>query len=231
MDNATKNSGAQNKPNTKMIGIILAVIIVLVLVIVLLSSKKGEEKNPEGTNNTVTEQTAGDITGGEVAPTGEGEMIETITTETGQVIPAGAEVEVAGANPIIDNIVVTPTGQVANNASIPMSPDAPQQTPPITKDELPASVIKLDVTSSGFTPSSFEVKKGEPVTFSLTSADSSTHVFMFDSPELAAVAIGVGPGETRAITFNAPSTAGEYSFRCDVPGHSSRGETGKMIVK
>jgi len=64
----------------------------------------------------------------------------------------------------------------------------------------------------------------------LSSVDNITHVLLFDDPVLAGVAIGVGPNETRAITFNAPK-AGEYGFHCDVPGHTARGESGKMIVK
>ncbi len=232
MDNTMKNGGTQKKLNGKMIGIILAVIIVLVLVILALTSKKGGETNtPAGENNPVAGQEQNETGEPMVPGEGEGEQVNTIVTESGQVIPEGSIVEVPGANPIIENVVVTPTGEVANNAAIPMSPEAPQQTAPVTKDTLPASVIKLDVTAAGFNPSSFEVKKGAPVTFSLTSADDITHVFMFDSPELSAVAIGVSPGETRAITFNAPATAGEYTFRCDVPGHAARGEVGKMIVK
>jgi uncharacterized cupredoxin-like copper-binding protein len=54
---------------------------------------------------------------------------------------------------------------------------------------------------------------------------------MFNDPSLSAVAVGVSPRETRAITFNAPSTPGEYPFVCDVPGHAGRGEVGKMIVE
>jgi len=65
----------------------------------------------------------------------------------------------------------------------------------------------------------------------VSSTDGYTHVFMFDDPSLSAVAVGVGPKETRAITFNAPAKAGTYSFHCDVPGHTARGEVGAMIVK
>ena len=85
-------------------------------------------------------------------------------------------------------------------------------------------------SAEGFKPSTFEVKAGQLVTMSLTSVDKMTHVLLFDDPSLAAVAIGVGPDETRAITFNAPK-AGEYAFHCDVPGHAARGEKGVMIVK
>lgn len=226
MENNTNND-LQKKPNIKMIGIILAVVILIVLVVVALTSNKGSENNNTEVNTetgTNTEQTQPIVNEA-------GEEVEVVVTESGQIIPEGSRVEVAGANPIKDNIVVTPKGEAAKNDAVPMSPDAPQQTPPMPKAELPSSAIKLDVSATGFSPSSFEVKAGAPTTLSVTSADDSTHVFMFDDNALQAVAIGVGPGETRAITFNAPATSGEYTFRCDVPGHSMRGEVGKMIVK
>lgn len=226
MENNTNND-LQKKPNIKMIGIILAVVILIVLVVVALTSNKGSENNNTEVNTetgTNTEQTQPIVNEA-------GEEVEVVVTESGQIIPEGSRVEVAGANPIKDNIVVTPKGEAAKNDAVPMSPDAPQQTPPMPKAELPSSAIKLDVLATGFSPSSFEVKAGAPTTLSVTSADDSTHVFMFDDNALQAVAIGVGPGETRAITFNAPATSGEYTFRCDVPGHSMRGEVGKMIVK
>jgi uncharacterized cupredoxin-like copper-binding protein len=112
----------------------------------------------------------------------------------------------------------------------PGTPDAPQQSDVVSKGSLPSQAIKLAVTGQGFSPSSFTVSVGQPVVLSVTSGDAFTHVFMFDDPSLSAVAIGVGPGETRAISFNAPK-AGTYKFHCDVPGHKDRGETGMMVVE
>lgn len=214
----------------KMLMVILAAIVVLVLVVMVINSRKGEvETTPVGNDNPsgpVTGQEGEAPVAGEEAP-----VMETIVTEAGQVIPEGSRVEVVGANPIMDNVVVTPTGEVTKNDVVPMSPEAPQQTAPISKEQVPNTAIKLEASASGFSPSSFEVKAGAPTTLSVSSVDGITHVFMFDNPSLGAVAVGVGPNETRAITFNAPTEKGEYTFRCDVPGHAARGETGKMIVK
>ncbi|MEK7107406.1 MAG: cupredoxin domain-containing protein [Patescibacteria group bacterium] len=137
-----------------------------------------------------------------------------------------------GTSPISETgKVVTPAGEAVKLNVTPGTPEAPQQSNPIASPkDLPPQAIKLSVSAAGFSPSSFTVSAGAAVTLAVTSADTQTHVFMFEDASLSAVAIGVGPGETRAITFNAPKS-GEYAFHCDVPGHKSRGEVGKMTVK
>ncbi len=137
-----------------------------------------------------------------------------------------------GTSPISETgKVVTPTGEQVKLNVTPGTPEAPQQSNPIASlKDLPPQTIKLSVSAAGYSPSSFTVKSGAAVTLAVTSADTQTHIFMFDDASLSAVAVGVGPGETRAITFNALKS-GEYAFRCDVPGHKARGEIGKMIVK
>jgi plastocyanin len=141
------------------------------------------------------------------------------------------EVAALGASPVASSgQVIAPTGQPAKNDVQPGSPQAPQQSNPVPIKDLPPSTIKLTVTASGFSPSSFTVKAGAAVTVSVASGDDQTHVFMMDDPALSALAVGVGPGENRAITFNAPKP-GTYNFHCDVPGHAGRGETGKIIVE
>lgn len=147
------------------------------------------------------------------------------TTSQGAVVAPGAS-----AISTSTGVVVTKTGTAAKNNVTPGSPEAPQQSAPIAPSQVP-SAIKLTVTASGFTPSTITVSAGKAVTLAITSGDTQTHVFMFDDPSLSAVAVGIGPGETRAITFNAPSSAGTYGFHCDVPGHKARGEVGKMVVQ
>jgi len=127
--------------------------------------------------------------------------------------------------------VLNNLGEAAKLDAEPGTPEAPQQSNPVSAEDLPSSVIKLTMTETGITPGTFEVRAGQAVTISVTAGGSQTHVFKFDDASLNAVAVGVGPGETRAITFNAPSAKGEYGFHCDVPGHAGRGETGTMTVK
>lgn len=127
--------------------------------------------------------------------------------------------------------VVTQSGAPVRQDVEPGSPEAPQQSAPVSEAEIPAQAVKLTMSGAGFTPSTFSVDADDPVVLSVTSGDDQTHVFYFDDPSLQAVAVGVGPGETRVISFNAPSVPGEYGFHCDVPGHAARGEVGVMVVE
>ena len=110
-------------------------------------------------------------------------------------------------------------------------PDNPISSPPLEENEIPKEAIRIGVSREGFSPSSFEVEKGEKVVLAVTSEDEQTHIFKFRDPLLTEVAVGVSPGRTRAIIFYAPSEPGEYDFFCRIPGHEIRGEKGKMVVK
>ncbi len=145
------------------------------------------------------------------------------TTTTAPVVP--------DTSPITpDAQVVTPEGEPVQNDVLPGTPEAPQQSNPISEDVLPEEAVKIRISAGKIEPGSFTVAADSVVVLSVSSVDEQTHVFKFKNPDLQAVAVGVGPGETRAITFNAPA-AGDYEFLCDVPGHAGRGETGVMTVK
>jgi plastocyanin len=155
---------------------------------------------------------------------------KTIVRET-IVEPPPPEAVVPSASPItIGGQVVTSRGAPVRLDVEPGSPEAPQQSNPVTEEVLPEDTIKIRISEEGITPDVFTVDSGSVVTLSVTSADTQTHLFKFKNSALEAVAVGVGPGETRAITFNAPA-GGEYGFFCDVPGHGGRGETGTMTVR
>jgi len=130
-----------------------------------------------------------------------------------------------------DGKVLGTDGQVAQNNAEWGTSGAPQQSGPVDVKSLPNDTVVVNVSASGFSPNSFKTKSGKAVVLSLTSKDTYTHSFHFADQNLKAVAIGVGPGETRAITFNAPTQKGQYQFFCDLPGHKERGETGMMIVE
>ncbi len=149
-------------------------------------------------------------------------------------IPPGTEVApvAPGTSPVAPNgLVVNAFGKVADNSAVAGAPEAPQQSAVLEDKEVPAGTIKIVARLNGFTPNSFEVKAGAAVTLSLASGDGFSYVFKFDDPSLSAVAIGVSASDVRAITFNAPTKKGEYTFYSDVPGHRDSGLVGKMIVK
>ncbi len=192
---------------------IVIVVVLVILGIILLSSKPevtpGENALPDENEEIILPSE------GEEALPSEGEEAEA-------VIPEGSLVSEDGE-------VLTSAGEPVDNTALPGSPDAPKQSRSLSEEEIPAKAIQLTVSASGFSPNEFDVKSGDVVTISLTSADR-THVFKFDDASLQAVAIGVAGNETRAITFKAPAS-GDYTFYCDVPGHRGRGETGVMHVK
>jgi plastocyanin len=143
-----------------------------------------------------------------------------------------ARMEATGANKITsDGVVITPTGEQVLTNVAQGSILAPIQTGPLVKEELASNAINLDAGSNSFSPSEFTVKAGEPVTLAITSIDDSVHSLVFEDSSLQAVVLGVLAGETKAITFNAPSVKGEYNFYSAVEGHKEAGETGKMIVE
>ncbi len=127
--------------------------------------------------------------------------------------------------------LVVQEGSTVRNDVMPMTPDKSRQNDKVDKELLPEKVIKLDIANFTWQPAEFTVKPGEAVTIAVTSADSATYIFAFDDPSLQVVRIGVAPGETRTMTFNAPTINGEYTFKSDMRGHANRGAVGKMIVK
>ena len=232
MDNTNLSGGSKNK---KLLIILGLVVIVAIIVVAAMMTQKTDDSASSGqlTNSNNITKASKDI------PEDAQPYVPADATldENGRpIVPDAlqdAMVAVKGANPIAkDGTVVTTEGVAVKNDAVPLSPEAPKQTAPVVKDELPASAIKLSISAAaGWDPAEFSVKAGAPVTIAITSADNYTHVLMFDDQALSAVAVGVSPHETRAITFNSPTEAGEYAFHCDVPGHASRGEVGKMIVK
>jgi len=218
--------------NPKKLLVILGIVVVIaaIVIVAVVQTKKtapntgeqtGEQAAPEQADKPAVENVA--TTTNDNAIEGVGEKVD--LKDAVAVIPGSPNMVTK------DNKVVTETGVVAANNARPMSEEAPKQTGFLDKASLPEAVVKLEVGNDKFNPSEFTVKAGAPTTFSLTGADSFSHVIVFDDSSLSAIAILVGPGQTKAITFNAPVKAGTYTFRCDSPGHADGGETGKMIVK
>ncbi|MFA6364944.1 MAG: cupredoxin domain-containing protein [Candidatus Paceibacterota bacterium] len=122
-----------------------------------------------------------------------------------------------------NEVTERPTGAPAQSIEVPKASE------PINVGEIPSKAVKLSISSSGFSPSSFTIDAGDRVMIAIT-GDEFTHTFSFDNPSLSNFSVGVSAGQTRTIEFNAPGK-GEYVFRCGLPNHAERGEVGKMIVK
>lgn len=123
-----------------------------------------------------------------------------------------------------DGSAVAATGTRAGDAN------APLQSAPIDPNKLPASAIKITINPESIVPATFTVSPGQAIVLSVTAA-SSVEVFKFDDLSLSAVAMGLMPRQTLAISFNAPTKIGEYAFYSDFSGHRQSGAVGKMIVK
>ncbi len=104
------------------------------------------------------------------------------------------------------------------------------QSAPMQESKLPSGAKILTVSANGFMPPVLTVAAGSVFTIALISGVDETHVLKFYYPSLSAIGIGVGPHEARTITLSIPNP-GSYPFHCDVPGHASRGEVGKIVAQ
>lgn len=134
--------------------------------------------------------------------------------------------------PTVNNPTNNNSAPVKNNEPEPdlrSTTPAPTQSMVMSEDNIPDGAIRISGTASGFSPSEFTVSPNQEITLALTVRIDLPVVLTFYNPKMAPVSIGCGPGETRWVTFKAPSEKGEYTFRNDIIGHIN--ETGKMIVK
>ena len=218
-------------PNNKkkfwvLLGVILVILIIIIVVASLSKTKTGNTPSGVVAPNRSPIKTTPPPVPEASTTTKEIKLTAPIVVDTKE-----ARVEIPGASLITpDNKVVTAEGLVAKNDVIPASAEAPKSAV-INKKDLPKTAININVKDGKFSPTAFSVTAGQPVSFAVTSADGLVHVVIFSKVELGAIALGIGPNETKAITFNAPDIAGEYEFHCDIPGHRAQGEIGKMIVK
>jgi uncharacterized cupredoxin-like copper-binding protein len=87
-----------------------------------------------------------------------------------------------------------------------------------------------------FTPSAITVRRGETVTFAVTTMGPTVHEFMV-GPAAAVAAdqegtpevIDIGMMQTKALTYTFDGS-GPYSFACHAPGHYEAGMRGTIAV-
>jgi hypothetical protein len=245
------------KKNVKIISVIVVALILVGLIYLALSQKSAN--GPTGSNGSNTANVPAGVpkemlnTQTPAAASETQKLINEATqgassTQTisvsqpgtnGSTTPTTTQMKVVTVSPgtspinVATGQVVTPTGQAVNNAAQASSPQAPAESFPITDGNVPSSAIKLQVTSTSFTPNTFTVNRGQAVSLVISNVNTSTfsEVFRFDDPSLSGVVVGLAKGETKTITFNAPAKAGEYVYFSSMFDHRAQGAVGKMIVK
>jgi cytochrome c oxidase subunit 2 len=87
-------------------------------------------------------------------------------------------------------------------------------------------VVKVSARRFAFTPAEIALRKGEPVTFELTTED----VFMgMNIPDFG-VRSDIVPGRAMQLSFT-PDKAGTFTFLCDVfCGDGHEGMSGRLVV-
>lgn len=146
-------------------------------------------------------------------------------------VKVGGAVEIPGANLITtEKIVVTELGEAVQTNVMPNAPEAPKAVT-IEKKQLSEKMVQIKIANNQFSPNTFTVSPGSPVSLAFLSEDKKTHVITFSDSSLAALAFGISAGKIKAMSFNAPTAPGGYEFKCDIPGHASAGEKGYMIVE
>jgi plastocyanin len=200
----------------KKLWLIIAIVVVVLIIVIVLSGKKAPQ--PTGEEDLVPEGI--DLENLPTAP-------EVKVEEPKAIAPGASEVTSEG-------IVLNEQGEAAVTEEIvPDAPEAPKQSDILSeeqKEEIAEESIQLTVSlAQGFNPSIFKVKPGQAVTIVLTGEDDDNHTLRFKDASLRAVAISISGRESRAITFNAPTTPGTYDFLCGMPDHRDK-EKGQMIV-
>ncbi len=242
MDNKPMNGDSlntkspDNKNKNKKLFILLGVLGLMIIIVILVFSQGRKTKLNSNNSAINSNNSAQSTTSANVAVSVKNSNlipapIATTTNLSKQEVAQlkTAKVVVPGANPISsDNKVLTPQGAITNSAARSIAPNAPKQTGFLNKATLPKTLVKLSIANNVFTPNTLTTKAGAPTSFALTSADNLVHVLNFNSPSLAAIVILVGPGQTKAITFNAPTKPGSYIFHDDTPGSTA---TGTLIVE
>ena len=89
-----------------------------------------------------------------------------------------------------------------------------------------ATEVALIATEWAFTPETFTVKLGEPVTLVLVNEGIIEHEVEIPAFDLHLHTL---PGATTMLTF-VPDQVGSFEFACEIPGHRAAGMVGELVV-
>lgn len=108
----------------------------------------------------------------------------------------------------------------------------------------PVTTIDVDMTEHKFTPDKFTVPAGAEITINLKNSGKQPHEFQIlvlgakadesvdkDGNSSRYWSAITQPGESKSLTFTAPSNPGSYVIKCSAPGHTKAGMVGTLQVK
>jgi uncharacterized cupredoxin-like copper-binding protein len=133
---------------------------------------------------------------------------------------------------LIYYFVLAKKGGYSNNSAV-----VPSYTTPTTMQTTPSQVTspamevqKITVTGSefAFSPSSFTLKKGQPVELTFKNDGKFPHNLTI--ADLNVKTKTIQPGEQDTIQFT-PEKTGQFTFMCTVPGHADKGMKGTLTVQ
>jgi len=93
----------------------------------------------------------------------------------------------------------------------------------------PAQAITITATEMAFSPTSLEVKAGQPVTLTLRNNGVVEHNWQGKIGD-ETILVTAQPKQSASKTFT-PQTAGTYKIVCTVPGHEQAGMVATLVVK
>ncbi len=103
--------------------------------------------------------------------------------------------------------------------------------------------INVTMTDFKFDPSAWTVSAGKSITVNLKNNGSTDHTWVVmskpvsgsftdaDKANILFSSDAVPAGQSKSVTFTAPSTAGDYQVICDIAGHFEAGMQGTLTVK
>lgn len=108
----------------------------------------------------------------------------------------------------------------------------------------PSTSVHVNMTDFQFTPSTYTVPAGQPISIQLTNNGAATHSFIimkagshvqghFTDSDKANVywqEPAVAPGQSVNATFTAPAEPGEYQVVCGQPAHFESGMVATLVV-
>lgn len=111
---------------------------------------------------------------------------------------------------------------------VPITPVAAGEPTAQPLSMLPSTEPTVEMSDSfRFAPTDITVQAGEPVTVHLVNVGTANHQFDIDSLGIHSGPIAGGTSKTMIFTI---LNAGDYEFRCGMPGHTELGEVGTIRV-